>query len=981
MFKSMVYHGNSLLGEVEIYPQNQTMDIMLNKEIRISYFSQPSERCPPLAVLHTIAPCGVCFKMESKLQSEDSPLFSLHYSCLRENKTAVMRLGEEELHLVAMSSRKNPTHSSCFWGFYVAQGLYNSSLVMLNLRCLGIVFDLDETLIVANTMRSFEDRIDALQRKISTEMDPQRVSGMLAEVKRYQDDKSILKQYVESDQVVENGRVIKVQSEIFPALSDNHQPIVRPLIRLQEKNIILTRINPLIRDTSVLVRLRPAWEDLRSYLTARGRKRFEVYVCTMAERDYALEMWRLLDPESNLINSSELLDRIVCVKAGSRKSLLNVFHDGICHPKMALVIDDRLKVWDEKDQLRVHVVPAFAPYYAPQAEANNVVPVLCVARNVACNVRGGFFKDFDEGLLQRILDVSYEDDMGDIPSPPDVSNYLISEDDGTASNKGSLRFDGMADVEVERRLKDAIPAFSMVNNLDPRLSTLQHLVAASSSTTAQPTLQGSIMPFHDKQFPQPQAPPSFNPLGHVGPSEASLQSSPAREEGEVPESELDPDTRRRLLILQHGQDTRDNMIHASREPPFPVRPPPSPQVSAPQVQSRGSWFPSEEEISPRKRNRTLPKQVPKDFPLESEAMRFDKHRPHRSSSFQGVEGSVPSDRTFHENFRLPKEGHHGDDRVRINRTHSKFNSFPGEEMPLGRSASGNRLSPCFKEDEIPLGRSASSNKDLQLESGRGTPQYPDTPAGVLQDIAIKCGSKVVFRSALAASTELQFCIEVWFSGEKIGEGIGKTRKEAQRQASERSLTNLANKYLSNVTPDPSGVHGDLTKLSQANENGCLSDSNSFGRQPFLKEDLVPTSSTSEPSRFLDPRMEESKSSMDSVSALKEFCMSEGLAVDFQSQPPLSTSSTHKGEAYAQVEIAGQVFGKGIGLTLDVAKMQAAEEALVNLKAKLGQGTLKRVASPRSLQALSSKRLKPEFSRVLQRIPSSARYPNNAHPVP
>lgn len=35
---------------------------------------------------------------------------------------------------------------------------------------------------------------------------------------------------------------------------------------------------------------------------------------------------------------------------------------------MALVIDDRLKVWDEKDQPRVHVVPAFAPYYAPQAE-------------------------------------------------------------------------------------------------------------------------------------------------------------------------------------------------------------------------------------------------------------------------------------------------------------------------------------------------------------------------------------------------------------------------------------------------------------------------------------------------------------------------------------------------------------------------------------------------------------------------------------
>lgn len=76
------------------------------------------------------------------------------------------------------------------------------------------------------------------------------------------------------------------------------------------------------------MRLRPAWDDLRGYLIARGRKRFEVYVCTMAERDYALEMWRLLDPDSNLITSKELLERIVCVKSGERHYSFwnNFFH-------------------------------------------------------------------------------------------------------------------------------------------------------------------------------------------------------------------------------------------------------------------------------------------------------------------------------------------------------------------------------------------------------------------------------------------------------------------------------------------------------------------------------------------------------------------------------------------------------------------------------------------------------------------------------
>ena len=70
------------------------------------------------------------------------------------------------------------------------------------------------------------------------------------------------------------------------------------------------------------MRLRPAWDELRSYLTAKGRKRFEVFVCTMAERDYALEMWRLLDPEANLINSKQLLNRVVCVKSGKSNHLV-----------------------------------------------------------------------------------------------------------------------------------------------------------------------------------------------------------------------------------------------------------------------------------------------------------------------------------------------------------------------------------------------------------------------------------------------------------------------------------------------------------------------------------------------------------------------------------------------------------------------------------------------------------------------------------
>jgi RNA polymerase II C-terminal domain phosphatase-like 1/2 len=67
-----------------------------------------------------------------------------------------------------MTSKRNMPNGACFWGFKVPLGLYNSCLSMLNLRCLGIVFDLDETLIVANTTRSFEDKIDATTTTTTT---------------------------------------------------------------------------------------------------------------------------------------------------------------------------------------------------------------------------------------------------------------------------------------------------------------------------------------------------------------------------------------------------------------------------------------------------------------------------------------------------------------------------------------------------------------------------------------------------------------------------------------------------------------------------------------------------------------------------------------------------------------------------------------------------------------------------------------------
>ncbi|XP_074272184.1 RNA polymerase II C-terminal domain phosphatase-like 1 [Silene latifolia] len=1004
MMKTVIYdEEGKIIGELEAYFDEykyaNSFEVveLLRDGLKIREISKSGERCHPLAVLHTISSencsfSGVCFKLiEYKsplfhLQQQEHPhdtqLFGLHSTCLRENKTVVVPFGDEDIHFVAMRSRRMDK-TACFWGFSLTRGLYEACLDMLNLRCLGIVFDLDETLIVANTLRSFEDRIEALQRKLIVEIDSQRIAGMTAEVKRYQEDKAILKQYAETDQVVDNGKVHKIQAEVVPALSDNHQTIVRPLIRLPDKNIVLTRINPQIRDTSVLVRLRPAWEELRSYLTARGRKRFEVYVCTMAERDYALEMWRLLDPDSNLISTTEVLDRIVCVKSGSKKSLFNVFHDGICHPKMGLVIDDRLKVWDEKDQPRVHVVPAFAPYYSPQAEANNAIPVLCVARNVACNVRGGFFKEFDDVLLPRINEVHFEDNPKDVPIPPDVKNYLVAEDDGSGSNGNKeLGFDGMADAEVERRLKEAAlvstafpsaPSPASVT-LDPKLaSSLPFTMAVPSMAIPQPTAQASLTPFLTNLFSQ--AGPLVRPLNSIGPPELGLHNSPAREEGEVPESELDPDTRRRLLILQHGHDFRETLPNEAQFPvrsplqapvaghmpgplplagpgpgpgPVPIQAPGpgSSPVSVPRVQSRGSWFPVEGHMSPGPMSRP----GPKEYPIGPDSGYIEKQRP---PPFQRrVDSSVRSNRPFPEKLRPAREAPQRDDRLRSS------HSLPGHQS--------------FKGDDISLSRS-SSIKDSEVVPKRGS-SFPETPSGALYDIAAKVGAKVEFKTGLVRSTELRFLMEAYFSGERVGEGTGVKRKEAQYRASEAALMNLADRYLTHIKSDSSTPQSDTSRGQSPNNIRNPSDSHSPGDRPVTKEE---TSPSVEPTKPDDSNVDDSKDSASSVSALKELCMKDGLSIDFRAPSPSSTSTNQGDQVHVEVTIDGKVLGQGTGLTWDEAKIQAAEKALASLKSMPSQ--LKRPGSPRSLQVTTNKRYKAEYPQVYQRMPSS-RNPRNASPV-
>ena len=59
----------------------------------------------------------------------------------------------------------------------------------------------------------------------------------------YEEDQRLLKQYIDRDSVVQNGNVYNVQAEVVNAC-ETQKCIVRPVIRLPDRSVVLTRINP-----------------------------------------------------------------------------------------------------------------------------------------------------------------------------------------------------------------------------------------------------------------------------------------------------------------------------------------------------------------------------------------------------------------------------------------------------------------------------------------------------------------------------------------------------------------------------------------------------------------------------------------------------------------------------------------------------------------------------------------------------------------
>ncbi|MEW5297102.1 MAG: hypothetical protein WDW36_000332 [Sanguina aurantia] len=195
------------------------------------------------------------------------------------------------------------------------------------------------------------------------------------ELKALQDDITMLETFARAGYVYWNGtESVATYEDVLPE-GKGAVPVKRKTLRVagSDPAIVITEMDPTVADSNMLVRVRPGWQALARALIEEGEggRRFEVYVCTAAQRYWALEAWRILDPRSLLFPADQRHLRIINVEQHglasqdeSKKLARVILQAELRTPAvpvplpLVVVVDDRADVWDKpgKDCL-LQVVP------------------------------------------------------------------------------------------------------------------------------------------------------------------------------------------------------------------------------------------------------------------------------------------------------------------------------------------------------------------------------------------------------------------------------------------------------------------------------------------------------------------------------------------------------------------------------------------------------------------------------------------------
>ena len=342
---------------------------------------------------------------------------------------------KEEEH--ASTSASQSSNESYFLGFEIpSKSVFEANLLLQNSQFV-VILDLDETLLQAASEGTLERAIENERRKmieldgkiatlsggaINNNNNDENTREELSNYRRERqeteqrrrflmEDYRMLKEFREGN-AVRQGALLNAKNEkalVVDRLNPNELKMIeRPVVRLASKYrgglngfTMFTRIDPTDPNSSILVHVRPGWfgphglKEALSGINRASKKRLaEVYVCTTAEKEYAMEMWRILDGDFSLIDERDVRRRVVSLYglgAGARKSFKMAW-EGNANKwphALSLIIDDRSNVWAETEQPHVLTVHPFLPNGYIEPESNSIEKNADAANNNGENSNNG----------------------------------------------------------------------------------------------------------------------------------------------------------------------------------------------------------------------------------------------------------------------------------------------------------------------------------------------------------------------------------------------------------------------------------------------------------------------------------------------------------------------------------------------------------------------------------------------------------------
>jgi hypothetical protein len=149
-----------------------------------------------------------------------------------------------------------------------------------------------------------------LEHQLGNEDVPQLTRGQLEselsvtnkQIELISNDQRMLRQYIAGDAVTDDGGVIhdaRLEAAYVDVAGAGGEQVKRPVVRINFEGegfeTIFTRVDVKNAGTSMIIRVRAGWEELKAELTRRTDGpgvplKWDTYVCTAAEQMYALEV-------------------------------------------------------------------------------------------------------------------------------------------------------------------------------------------------------------------------------------------------------------------------------------------------------------------------------------------------------------------------------------------------------------------------------------------------------------------------------------------------------------------------------------------------------------------------------------------------------------------------------------------------------------------------------------------------------------------